>query len=67
MTCKHLHWRAKPRASKRSIMLPGELLPQVCPDCGTTYPCRGDCDHVDCAIETGRPLPDFVQEVRDAG
>lgn len=62
MKCRH-DFKPTPRAKTPSKMLPGELLPARCVLCKTKYPCAHHCEHVDCCIETGRPLPEFVQEV----
>lgn len=31
-----------------------------CVNCGDVYPCRTACEHVDCILDTGRELPDYV-------
>jgi len=36
-----------------------------CSKCGDIFPCRHDCEHFDCMIETNRPLPDWVTLVEN--
>jgi hypothetical protein len=31
-----------------------------CTKCGDVFPCRHDCEHLDCIVATGRELPDWV-------
>jgi hypothetical protein len=35
-----------------------------CTKCGDVFPCRNECEHIDCILESGRELPDWVT-VRD--
>ena len=38
-----------------------------CEACQDVFPCRHDCEHLDCIVATGRKLPDTVgEEARDA-
>jgi hypothetical protein len=62
MKCRH-SFVPTPRASTPSKMLPGEMIPAICALCRTRYPCRDACDHVDCRVERGEPLPEFVSLV----
>lgn len=31
-----------------------------CTRCGDIFPCRHDCNHIDCILATSRTLPDWV-------
>ncbi len=31
-----------------------------CTTCGDAFPCRHDCERVDCILATGRELPDWI-------
>lgn len=31
-----------------------------CITCGDVFPCRTACDHADCALAAGRPMPEGV-------
>lgn len=68
MTCKLTDhtWQPNPRASSPSVMLPGALVPATCTACGTRYPCKHACDHLDCRLERGDALPAWVTPVLEA-
>jgi hypothetical protein len=51
MTCRPNDHRWRPvRGGRR----------EVCQECGTSFPCKTACEHVDCCEATGSPLPDWV-------
>jgi hypothetical protein len=31
---------------------------EKCTKCGDVFPCRHDCEHLDCVVATGRAIPD---------
>lgn len=65
--CQPRHQFAPTRGADRpSIMVPGEMLPQKCDLCAARYPCAHACDHIDCRIERGEALPDWVTEVKSS-
>jgi hypothetical protein len=35
-----------------------------CRRCGDVFPCRNECEHVDCILESERELPEWIS-VRD--
>ena len=51
-------WAESPRAKTPSIMVPGQLVPQICDGCGTRFPCSHACKHYDCQIERGELVAD---------
>jgi hypothetical protein len=34
-----------------------------CKKCTLTYPCLLDCDHVNCRVDKGQPMPDGIRYV----
>lgn len=37
-----------------------------CTKCRDVFPCRFDCDHLDCIVATGRPVPDYYANPEQA-
>lgn len=36
---------------------------EKCSLCKTTFPCTLECGHVDCRLEKGLPLPEWIRAV----
>lgn len=34
---------------------------EKCTKCGDVFPCRHECEHLDCIAATGRPLTEYFQ------
>ncbi len=50
LKCRHHDWKPLKRGSSR----------ERCTKCMDVYPCRHDCAHADCIVDTGRTLPDHI-------
>lgn len=57
--------RCKPREHRDRRLRGGGHY--QCATCGDVFPCRTLCDHLDCIVATGRPLPEHASDsARDA-
>lgn len=36
---------------------------EQCTKCGDVFPCRHECEHLDCIAATGRPLTEYFKNV----
>lgn len=48
------NWQPMQRGSKR----------EQCRNCETVYPCRHACDHLDCRVDRGDPMPEGVVYIK---
>lgn len=39
---------------------------EQCTKCGDVFPCRSACEHLDCIVATGRPIPDYYADPEKA-